>query len=184
MASRVQVSELLVAGQRVTGRVRYDRDMIDVTPAAEPDPHWVRVDEQGHQHRWMAGPDPLVPLVSPARQQAVLPTLRRVPDPPFWCEGCRDVHEFAHYECSVCGEPVEPAMRPTLKRRYINGPLNVTIEVDEPLPRGTVTVTVLGDPPQIATGEVVTSVAGRGFDGQRIGWAQIVLTSPLGLVEV
>jgi hypothetical protein len=150
-----QDPNLLIDGRPVRGIITTVRDLIDVTPQFEADPYWVHVDSHGHSHRWMAGPDPLVPLRNPAYQTPVLPSLVQVEDSePHWCDLCAGDYQPRHYECVVCADIVEPRMRPTVTRRHIPGVTHVSFDVDEPLPIGAVTVTVLSDPPQVFDGYV------------------------------
>lgn len=127
---------MLVDGEPVTGSWTVEQEMIDATPRSENDPNWVHVDSHGHTHRWMAGPDPLVPLTYPQRQTAVSPTLRYVLEDPYWCAECSDEHHFGHYVCVLCGDEVTPGTRAFLGRNYIPGLKRVTIDVDKAFPVG------------------------------------------------
>jgi hypothetical protein len=62
------------------------------------DANWVFTDGAGHVHR--------------CDYDAAdhYPTLRAVPEGPYWCEGCRDEHEDTHLECRRCGEVIRPGM--------------------------------------------------------------------------
>lgn len=59
------------------------------------DPKWTFTDEAGHEHRYVD-------------QRPYYPTLREVVDHTYWCDTCRDEHEYTHMECVVCGEHIEP----------------------------------------------------------------------------
>jgi len=75
---------------------------ITVTTAGGPatDPDWTYTDKAGHKH--YAYPE------EPGKPR--WPTLKNVVDRTYWCEECRDEHEESHYECSICGEVIEPGM--------------------------------------------------------------------------
>jgi hypothetical protein len=168
---------ILVNGRPVRGTVKVEQDWIDVTTMSEVDPDWSYRDSHGHEHRWWAGPDPLVPLRDPQLQTPVLPSLIYVYD----CEYDEDCDEYqpGHYECRLCGDPVTPRSRPTVSRHLIPGLQRVSLEVEEPLPRGPVTVVIPTDPPQMAEGMVTDTTRRYRSSGQITGSAHIVATGPL-----
>lgn len=154
---------LLIGGipDPVEGIVTVEQEWIDATPMAEVDPDWVHVDNHGHTHRWMAGPDPLVPLLRPQRQTPVLPSLTRVlDDGDHWCEECDGDWQPSHYECRLCGDVVTPVSRAFIGRNYIPGIKHWSVEVRTTsvvLPVGRVAVTLLTDPPLAFVGQVTSS---------------------------
>lgn len=177
LLSSTGVTALLVDGRSVQGTVTIEQDMIDVTPEYEPDPSWVHTDSNGHVHRWMAGPDPLASLRNPREQTAELPSLVRVDDPePHWCPECLGDYQPQHYECRLCRDVVTPQYRRTVGRYHIPGLKHMTIEVEEYLPLGDVTVRMTTDPPQTVRGRVVSSTVCGGSDGLARGTATIVPT--------
>lgn len=96
MAGRRRNKGAMMPGITVGGMI----DRYDVTTMEEPVPTWEHVDANGHVHRWDGWG---------------LPTLRVVEDYP-------DTDNYPatrHYECKICGERVEPAMRATQCRRYV-----------------------------------------------------------------
>ncbi len=148
-----------VDGRPVRGTVTIEQERIDVTTEREPDPDWDHLDSNGHLHRWDIG------------ERDRLPSLCYVLDDPYWCVDCCDEHQFGHHECILCGEQVSPSTRATIGRRYILGPRHITVDVDEALPLGPVTVMVPGDPPQELRGQVVS--CGWSSEG---GSAHIIVT--------
>lgn len=176
--------QLLIDGRPVHGSYEVTRELIDVTTEYEADPNWRHVDSHGHVHRWMAGPDPVVPLTEShlhylhPEQRPVLPSLVNVGDPePHWCELCHGEYQPTHYECRLCGDVVKPRSRRTVGRRHIPGLKSIEFEVEEYLPLGDVMVTVPGDPPQTFPSRVVSSHIEHDINGRR-GSSHIVPTGP------
>ncbi|WP_304452888.1 hypothetical protein [Nocardiopsis sp. YSL2] len=87
------------------GELRIERDFVDVTVAAEPDPNWVYTDQHGHEHRYHPG------------EGDHYPTLVTVMDEPYWCPDCEEEHQFDHLECRLCGEQISPGIRPGTPRK-------------------------------------------------------------------
>lgn len=159
------MAKMVVAGVQITvdgvpmpGSFTQHQEMIDATPMTENDPNWIHADTHGHEHRWMAGPDPLVPLTNPQQQTSVLPTLRYALDEPYWCGDCHDEHQFGHYECVFCGEWVSPGVRAFIGRNYIPGLMHIEVEVEEALRPigGEVDVIVPTEPPTAFRGRIVS----------------------------
>jgi hypothetical protein len=174
----VSTGALLVDGREVRGTYTIHQDWIDVTTQSEEDPNWVHVDSHGHSHRWMAGPDPLVPLRDPHRQNAMLPSLKYVLDPePHWCELCLGDYQPGHYECVICGDEVSPGNRPTTTRRHIPGLKHIEFDVEKYLSVRDVMVTVPTNPPQTFPGRVTTCSGGSDMNGLW-GSSHIVATGP------
>jgi hypothetical protein len=176
---------LLIGGipDPIEGIVTVEQEWIDATPMTEVDPNWVHVDGHSHTHRWMAGPDPLVPLLRPQRQTPVLPTLIRVPDyEDHWCEECEGDWQPSHYECRICGDVVAPASRAFIGRNYIPGIKHWSVEVHPTsvvLPVGRVSVTLLTDPPWVFPGQVTSSDSEYGISGRRHTANIVPLAAPM-----
>lgn len=79
--------------------LRVETMIIDVTSnAPRRDPDWRYIDKEGHLHALVA---------------KEWPTLTWVVDRTYWCDSCNDEHQEGHYECNICGETIEPGMRPS-----------------------------------------------------------------------
>jgi hypothetical protein len=84
-----------------------DRSLIETIATSEPDPNWIYVDANGHEHRWS--------------KSGTLPTLEHVVDAydTDW-EG-DSWPSVTHYECKRCGEHVEPGSRAVNDKRIQAG---------------------------------------------------------------
>lgn len=90
-------------------------EKLDVTSNHRPDLNWKAVCRNGHLHRWKPGPHG-------DDQGASLPTMRYVTDGTYFCSECSDEHEYGHWECAVCGDPMaEPGYTADTCRRYAAG---------------------------------------------------------------
>jgi hypothetical protein len=100
------------------GTLRIETEMIDVTSGLpRPDHAWTFTDAHDHDHRWDDG----------------YPTLVVVTEEPYWCPDCEDEHTDSHYECPLCGEVIEPGLRPApLYREYVPGLTSAWLN-DEPI---------------------------------------------------
>lgn len=96
------------------------QDWIDVTSEHPTlDERWRATDSNGHEHFYDRG----------------LPTLNLIIDASHWCAGSEgwmshDPHEHvdeSHYECSECGEVIEPGTVPGGTPRSIPGQRVVTL---------------------------------------------------------
>jgi hypothetical protein len=176
---------LLIGGipNPVEGIVTVEQLWIDATPMIEVDPDWVHVDGHGHTHRWMAGPDPLVPLLRPQRQTPVLPTLIRVlGDGDPWDEEREDGWRASHHECRICGDVVTPASRAFIGRNYIPGVKHWSVEVQPTpvvLPVGRVAVTLFTDPPWVFVGQVTNSGSEYNINGRRHTASIVPVAAPV-----
>jgi hypothetical protein len=94
------------------------RDKIEVTMLRRPDPSWVHVDSNGHEHRWYVDGSPANDY-SPSRKYE-LPTLEYVVDE----EATDEWPEVAHYECRICRSVVQPWRTSDTTRQYIQGPIS------------------------------------------------------------
>lgn len=167
----------------VEGIVTVEQEWIDVTPMTEVDPDWIHIDSHGHAHRWMAGPDPLVPLLRTQRQTPVLPTLIRVPDDEgHWCEECEGDWQPSRYECRICGDVVAPASRAFVGRNYIPGIKHWSVEVQTTsvvLPVGRVAVTLLTGHPWVFPGQITSSGNEYSISGHRHTASIVPLAAPV-----
>lgn len=105
------MSETVITGD--FGELVIETEQIEVTTnLPRQDQNWRFTDAAGHEHRWVAGSEPDMPY----------PTLKRVVDSTYWCDGCREEHDEAHLECRLCGEAIEPGMvGPEPFRKFIPG---------------------------------------------------------------
>jgi hypothetical protein len=91
------------------------RDMIEVTPLTIIDLNWKYVDAAGHLHRWT----PDAPG-SGGIPRGHLETLKRVTD----IEASDWYPEIYHYECTQCGERIEPGRMVPNTRYFMPGLLH------------------------------------------------------------
>jgi hypothetical protein len=93
-------SGLMVSSSvRHAGReLRTERELTAVHYEHDLDAGWRFTDAAGHRHH--------------CEYEAAdhYPTLRRVTDRVYWCEGCCDEHDDSHLECRQCGEHVVPGI--------------------------------------------------------------------------
>lgn len=95
------------------------QEMIDATPLQEPDPNWLYIDAEGHEHRWW---------------HDRTPTLQQIIDIPSSGDPGEDdwTPAVTHLECIICGEHIEPGWRTPLSRRMIGGLKSYTLEAVVP----------------------------------------------------
>jgi|ERR1051325_717103 hypothetical protein len=92
-------------------------DLVDMTSANRPDPSWVFVDAQGHEHRWFTNGQPATSY-DPQLSYEV-PTLVWVVDGVEYWDG--ELHEVGHTECRLCGEHIAPRSTPDTCQQLVPG---------------------------------------------------------------
>ena len=90
------------------GELSFEVEQIDVTSGLPyPDERWTYTDHHGHEHY---------------RRDGGYPTLTWIVDETYWCGDCDEEHTEGHWECSICGERIEPGISgPDAFRKVIRG---------------------------------------------------------------
>ena len=96
-----------------------ERSVIEVTSMHRPDPQWHFVDKQGHEHVWFDGEGVATRNYNP-RTRYTLRTVTRVHDGWVYDED-GERREVWHWECSQCGEQVNPGYTADDCEQYIPG---------------------------------------------------------------
>jgi dsDNA-binding SOS-regulon protein len=98
---------------------RHQNAMYSLGPSYEADESWKVLDSNGHLHAWLG---------------KELPTLKKVID-----QGAVELYddyvpEESHYECVLCGEHIEPALKRMGNYRtpvYVDGPITYLLTADD-----------------------------------------------------
>ena len=91
--------------------LQVERETIETSVISEPDPNWLFVDGQGHEHRY--GPE------------FSTPTLKWVSFGRYWCADCHEYHEDGESQCATCGEHVVPGTRSPAGRTFVSGAVTI-----------------------------------------------------------
>jgi hypothetical protein len=93
-------------------------ELIDVTSMHRPDTGWRVVDAQGHEHHWYVNGHPATRYRPENKHET--PTLTDVHDGwGYYPDGER--YAIHHFECSQCGEHIQPGYTADTHTQYIPG---------------------------------------------------------------
>jgi hypothetical protein len=95
--------------------------------AVRPNTSWRYTDENGHQHRWKRNDDDTWRVTKSTTRTEHVPCDGSCGDPD--CDGW----DLTVYECSKCGERLEPGWSPDNGMKSIPGPRRITAVVHGPI---------------------------------------------------